>query len=596
MTMKILSAGLRSGALALLCAGTALAAQPTAPTATRQAAETPVPIRNIFGLRTKMRDGVELVSDVWLPAAPGKYPVILTRTPYVKSQGFTQAAKWGVYFAQRGYAFVIQDVRGRGDSDGKFGFFFVEGNDGYDSVEGLASEPWSSGRVCMMGVSYLGTTQWLAARERPPHLACIAPTSPGGRYVDELPYVGGAFMLYWALEWMNDTSGRVSQGGNAGSVDWAKVLSHRPLLTADEALGRRLPFYREFLQHDTLDDYWKRIDFTKEDFAKIDIPVMTTTGWFDGDQAGALHYWNGMQGRSVAAADQYLVIGPWTHVQSFQGGSGQVGGFKIPPSAILDSKASHLAFFDRYLKQSTDRLDMPQVRLFVTGADIWRDFDSFPVRGTSPQRLYLSSGGNANTSSGDGVLAWQKATRQPADKFTYDPTNPVPIDTAAGLFGVDRSKEQSRKDVLVYTTEALAKPVEVIGSITLELYAATDGRDTDFTVAISDVRPDGKPLLLGSKPVGIIRARYRHGREAAPSLLTPGKTELYKIDLGAFAHRFLPGHRIRIEVSSSYFPYFNPNSNTGNPIATDTEWRIAEQTVFHDASRPSALILPVFPQ
>lgn len=581
-------ARLGAASLAALLLATGAAAQPVP-------ASPGKPLRQLFDLRTPMRDGVELSSDVWLPQADGRYPVILIRTPYVKTDPMSaQAVVLGRYFAEHGYAVVVQDVRGRGNSDGKFDFYFQEAADGHDSVEQLAAQPWSNGRVCMMGVSYLGAVQWLAAKERPPHLACIAPTSPSGSYQDELPRTGGAFMMMWALMWLNETSGHVSQGGNMGAVDLARVFSHRPLLTMDEAFGRRMPLFRKFVEHDLLDDYWKRIQLGPADFARIDIPILATTGWFDGDQEGALHYWRGMEARGGGAKDQYLTIGPWNHIQSYTGGAEKIGELALPKELIIDNKAMHLAFFDRYLKQSASRFDQPHVRLFVSGTNVWRNFDAFPLREATETRLYLSSRGAANSVRGDGALRWAKPARAGRDTYLYDPKNPVPLNLNAELFAGDRKEAQSRQDVLVYTSPPLEKAVEVIGPVAIELFAASDAKDTDFTAAISDVGPDGKAILLGSKPVGIIRARYRDGPTAQPSLLTPGKAERYRINLGAIGHAFLPGHRIRVEISSSAFPMFNPNQNTGNPIATDTEWKNANQTIFHGGARASALILPVY--
>jgi hypothetical protein len=441
----------------------------------------------------------------------------------------------------------------------------------------------------MMGLSYWATVQWLAAKERPPHLACIAPSSPGARFMDELPYMGGAFGMKWSLDWLNDTSGHLSQTPNTGGVDWDKVFAHRPLLTADEALGRRMRLYREFLQHDTLDAYWKRIRLDKDDFARIDIPVLTMTGTFDGDQVGALFTWRGMEANSPGAkADRYLMIGPWTHVQTLLGGTTRQGEIELTPDAVVDSFKVHLDFFDHYLKQSTPRPDWPRVRVYVTGRNAWRAFDRFPPAGQET-RLYLGGGGKANTSAGDGVLSWTASAGR-ADAYAYDPRDPVHVPQRPE--GVDRRPVEQRRDVLVYTSEALDKPVEVIGPVSVELYAASDARDTDFTANLVDVYPDGRAVALGPNPVGIIRARYRNGLDHQ-ELLKPGAIERYRIGLGDFAHAFMPGHRIRIEISSSAYPMFNPNQNTGAPVATDTEWRTANQTIFHDRRRPSVVILPV---
>lgn len=556
-----------------------------------EVASAAMPIRQLFDVRTAMRDGVELSADVWLPEAGGKYPVILLRTPYTKTMPEAKFPDWGAYFAARGYAFAVQDVRGRGDSDGKFNFFFQESSDGYDSVEALASQPWSNGRVCMIGVSYWGTTQWLAARERPPHLVCIAPTSPAGDYLNEIPSKGGAFLMMWALGWINVTSGKIDQMPHMASLDWTRIYAHRPLLTMDEAMGRKMPLYRELLQHDTMDDYWRRIRFAPADFERIEIPVLNVTGLFDGDQTGALFYWNGLKrhGKTLPQ-DRFLVMGPWTHLQSFQGGADKIGEMALSKDAIVDNKALHLTFFDRYLKRTTSTLDLPRARVYVTGANEWRNYDDYPLPHAKKQRLHLASGGKANTAAGDGQLvAVPQGKNAATDQYVYDPKNPVP---ATYDSGTSRLEIQRRHDVLVYTSPVLERTVEAIGPVSLELYAASDARDTDFTAVISDVQPDGRALYLGARPVGIVRARYRNGLDRA-ELLTPGKVERYTIDLGDFAHAFQTGHRIRVEISSSAFPMFNPNQNTGDPIATDTQWRNATQRIFHDAAHPSALVLTV---
>lgn len=584
----------RSSALALTLAilGAQNALAETQPAAAKPAEEK-VAIRRIFGLETPARDGVMLSSDVWMPEGPGPFPVILVRTPYLKTDGSMHYAKTAAKFAARGYAYVVQDVRGRGDSGGEFGFLPQEAKDSYDAVEAIAAQPWSNGKVCMMGVSYLGSVQWLAAKERPPHLVCLAPTSPGGNIHNEVPSTGGAFMMAWALNWLNGTSGRVSQGANAAGIDMDRVYAHRPLLTMDEAMGRKMRLYRDFLQHDTVDDYWKPATLDAADYAKIDLPVLATTGWFDGDQNGTLMFWDGMHARKDGARDQYLTIGPWLHPQSYFGGAESLNDLTFGKDSIIDNEAMHLAFFDKYLKGSSAPFDQPKVRIYVTGANEWRNFDAWPVPAAKDQRLYLSSGGRANSAAGDGVLGAARPKRGGFDAFTYDPKNPVPLKISGAMFAAARNDVQGRDDVLVYTSPALTETVEVIGSVFVELYASTDARDTDFAVSIQDVQPDGKAVMLGSRPVGILRARYRNGPAAPPQLLTPGKTELYRIELGAIGHAFKPGHRIRIDVTSSASPMFNPNQNTGNPIATDTEWKVARQRVEHTAAYPSAVVLPV---
>jgi uncharacterized protein len=554
-----------------------------------RAAEPPAPgpVRSEFGVPIPMRDGVKLSADLWLPDAPGRHPVLLARTPYLKTG--LGLSRWAQYFASRGYVFAIEDTRGRGDSEGTFDAFFTEGKDGYDTIEWLAAQPWSNGRVGMLGPSYLGTAQWLAAREKPPHLACMAPTAAAGRWFEEFPYMGGAFTEPTALSWVNEVSGRIDQEENLEDLSWSKVLAHRPLLTADTVLGRTMPLYRDWLTHSTLDPYWDRLRFTPRDFAAIDIPTLTVSGWYDGDQPGALFYWRGLMDNAPHRDRHFLIVGPWRHIEAFRGGSTKVGDSEFPPTSIIDTKAAHLAFFDGCLKGAIPRFDPPRARIYVTGANVWRSFDRYPPADAIPRPLYLASGGHANTSDGDGTLSWERPADAPPDRFTYDPRNPVPGNLDD--WGMDRREIQRRGDVLVYTSGPMKDPLEVVGGVAVDLQAASDARDTDFTAVLSDVGPDGRALRLGPM-AGIRRARYRngYGRE---ELLTPGKIESFRIELFDIAHRFEPGHRIRLEISSSAAPVYNPNQNTGNPVATDTEWKVAHQTVYHDHTRASAITLPV---
>jgi uncharacterized protein len=567
----------RIGAVLLLGAALCMAAEPP----------DPVPVRSEFGVMIPMRDGVKLAADVWLPDAPGRYPVLLARTPYLKTG--LRLSQWARYFASRGYVFAIQDARGRGDSEGTFDAFFGEGKDGYDTIEWLAAQPWSNGRVGMLGPSYLGAVQWLAARERPPHLACLAPTAAPGRWFEEFPYMGGAFTETVALSWVNEVSGRIDQEENLEDLNWAKVLAHRPLLTADSVLGRTMPLYRDWLTHSTMDPYWDRLRFAPKDFAAIDIPTLTISGWYDGDQPGALFYWRGLMDNAPNPDRHFLIVGPWRHIEAFRGGSTKVGDSEFPPESIIDTQATHLAFFDGCLKGTSLRFDAPRARIYVTGANVWRTFDHYPPAAATPRQMYLASGGHANTSAGDGTLRWTRAGEASPDRFTFDPRNPVPGNLDD--WGLDRQAIQRRDDVLVYTSDAMKDPLEMIGSVVVDLQAASDARDTDFTAALSDVGPDGRALRLGPM-VGIRRARYRNGYDRE-ELLTPGKVESFRIELFDIAHSFEPGHRLRLEISSSAAPSYNPNQNTGNPVATDTEWKVAHQTVYHDRARASSITLPV---
>ncbi|HEX5736374.1 MAG TPA: CocE/NonD family hydrolase [Blastocatellia bacterium] len=556
-------------------------------------------IKRQFDVRIPMRDRVELSADIWMPAQEGKYPTILLRTPYLKTVEPPEVFQLGQFYAEKGYVLVVQDVRGRGDSDGDFKFFFNEAKDGYDSIEWIAKQPWSNGRVGMMGGSYLSSAQWLAAKERPPHLVCIASTAAPGSWFEHEPYAGGAFGLRFLLGWFNATSGQISQT-NAAGTDLKAVYSHRPLNTMDEFLGRRMPDFKETLAQPTQNGYWKPLYLTPDDFSKINLPALHITGLFDSFQSGALYFWRGMTASSPAKDKQYLIMGPWTHPGAIYGQGPQVGDMQFPKEAVVDLKALHVAFFDHFLKGSSPRFDFPKVRIFATGANKWRDEQEYPLSIAQNQNLYFHSGGKANTLNGDGRLSWAAPENEPPDQFTYDPKNPVPSDIGDGFqgpwgdmgLGMDRRSIQKRDDVLVYTSEPLEEPLEIAGRLTLNLFASSDAKDTDFTANIVDVDPTGKAIKLGPTAAGVIRARYRKGFDKT-ALLEPNKPEQFKINLFDIVHTFLPGHRIRIEISSSSFPAIAPNSNTGNPIATDTEWKTARQTIYHDRSRASYVSLPV---
>ncbi|MGE0554703.1 MAG: CocE/NonD family hydrolase [Gemmatimonadales bacterium] len=546
-----------------------------------------------FDLRIPMRDGVELSANVWMPGGGGRHPVVLVRTPYIKTrEGY---AELGARYAGRGYAFVVQDVRGRGDSDGRFDFFFADATDGFDTIEWVARQPWSNGKVGMVGGSYLASVQWLAARERPAALTCMIPQAPAGTYFNELPRIGGAWLMAWSLNWINGTSARTAQGGVLGATDWERVYRHRPLITMDDAMGRDMPLYNDFLTHSTLDDYWRRIHFEDRDFERIDLPVLAFSGWFDADQRGTMRYWAGMRDHSPAADRQHIIIGPWTHGGAISGGSTELGEMRFTPESVVDPTALHLDFFDYCLKGTRASFEFPRARVYLMGSNQWRDYDAYPPKEMTPRSLFLASGGAANSLAGDGRLAWDTPVDGPPDRYSYDPEHPVPAGVGGVAQAVDHRAIERRHDVLVYSTEALEDPVDIVGPVSVVLHAASDARDTDFTAKLLDVYPDGRAVKLGWWDAAVIRARYRNGY-AREELLTPGKAEEYEIDLGHIGHTFLPGHRIRVEISSSAYPFIAPNSNTGNPIATDTESRVAKQTIYHDRSRPSRLVLPVVPR
>ena len=602
-------------------------------------------VKSMIGVETTLRDGVKLVSDIWLPQEEGKYPVIIIRTPYGRSAAYMNYTGMGEYFASQGYVFIVQDVRGKGDSQGDFNFLFQEGQDGYDTVEWAANQSWSSGKVGMMGSSYMGAAQWLTAREKPPHLVCIAPTSAMGRYMNEIPSIGGAFYMGWALPWTLTNNGR-NVDLNTEDINSTEMFNYRPMINADEVTGTQVPLYREFLEHPTLDDYWMRIQFKDQDFTSLNIPTMTTCGWFDTHQPGALLYWNGMENNSIRKADQYLIIGPWNNNGTFQSGAqtSKVGDLSVS-GAQVDVYANHLAFFDHYLKNSTsstnnlnynshgnvttadsnstnptNNSDLTRITVYLTGLGRWINLTKYPPEDMNITPLYLASGGQANTYLGNGLLSWNiinsstdnsstpldnnssnpnsntssnTSLNASSDSYIYDPTNPRSV--TMGSFAVNSLGTENRSDVLVYTTPPLEESVMILGPVTVELYASSDARDTDFVARLIDVYPNGTAINLGPEECGgVIRARFRQGFNSEV-LLEPGKIEKYRIELFDMGHVFLKGHRIRLEVSSSAYPMLQPNPNTGNPIATDTQQQTAYQTIYHDPEHPSAVFLPVIP-
>ena len=544
-----------------------------------------------FDVRVPMRDGVTLSADLWVPEDGGTFPTVLMRTPYMRMRDtYFDWPDLAAFYNEQGYAFVVQDARGRGDSDGQFGFFFDDGEDGYDTIEWIAMQPWSNGKVGMVGGSYLATNQWLAALEAPPHLTCIIPQAPAGRYFDELPYQGGAFTMSWVQTWVNLTSGRTQNLWNQANTDWETIFQHRPLLTMDSVMGRKMPLFRQFLEHPTLDEYWLRIQFVDDDFRTLDIPALTYTGWFDGDQPGAIYYWEKMRSLSPGRDDQYIIIGPWDHPQSIRGGALSVGELHFSGESVVNVNDLNLRWFDACLKGEKERFEFPRARVYTTGSNVWHHFENYPPKNVEMRDLFLHSGGNANTLGGNGVLDWSPPGAEPPDRYTYNPRHPAP---AGGALASDQRAIERRDDVLVYTTDPLDEPLTVMGRVFVMVHAETDGLDTDFTGKLVDVHPDGRAVRLGWRQ-GIKRARYLNGY-TREQLIEPGRAYEYAIELFDIGHTFMPGHRIRVEISSSAYPAFNPNQNTGNPVATDTEWRVAAQTVYHDRDRPSRVRLPVLP-
>ena len=540
-------------------------------------------------IHVPMRDDVILAADLYLPDGhgDGPFPTLLRRTPYGKRElDFPEEA---AFFAGHGYAVVEQDVRGRGASHGDWYPFVNEGRDGFDTIEWIAAQPWCDDRVGTIGGSYSGWTQWDAAREQPPHLAAMASTSSGGRWMRELPWDNGVLALM-VLPWLCGTSGFVPE--EIAAVDWEKIFHHRPVRTMDELVGRDLLAWRDWVDHPALDDYWRPLLFDRQDFAGIDVPVLHIAGWYDADQPGALFFYEGMMRHSPAAARQQILLGPWEHGE--EGQRHIIGGVDFSPAALMDMQDVRRRWFDRWLKKD-EQGHAPASRFFVTGINEWRESQQWPPTNVEARSWFLHSEGRANTLAGDGSLSTSPPAAGSGDTFVYDPDDPVVTLPTVNPFlldddpPLDHSYLGPREDVLFYTGAEVEDALTVIGRPWILLHASSDAPDTDWFASVHDVHPDGRSVLVCA---GRMRARFRGSLEIE-ELMDPGRVYEFGFELRSVAHTFRPGHRIRLLVTSSDFPMYDRNPNTGHPIGQDSAIRTARNTVHHSPAHPSRLILPV---
>jgi putative CocE/NonD family hydrolase len=551
-------------------------------------------VRQWWDVKVPMRDDVLLSTDIYFPAGGpdgGPYPVVVARTPYDNlNPVYVEGAQ---YLAEHGYVSVLQDVRGRHDSDGDWVPFRNEGPDGYDTVEWAAAQPWSTGRVGTMGGSYGGWFQWALAREKPPHLTTMVSTAPGGAWMQEIPFHNGVLMLAM-LGWHNLVGGRSMQKPEL-VTNWPEVFRHLPVREMDTLLGRRLDGWREWVDHPTLDDYWKDVRLD-DDFAHVDVPVLHITGWYDGDQPGALYFHGGMCDASSAADDQVIVIGPWDH-RATRVPRQVIAGVDFGPTAVIDALDLHRRWFDRWLKDMPTEPLPARARLFLTGVNSWYDGANWPPPDVAPTPLYLRSAGAANTLAGDGRLDTSAPTAtEPADVFSYDPADPVPAVIDENFYAanvvetpLDHRFQHRRDDVLVYTGAPVAEALVLAGIPTVHLFASTDGPDTDWFVALHDVSPTGASMQLTE---GRLRGRFRESLERE-TLLEPDHIYEFVVPTTAAGHVVRPGHALRLTVTSSDFPTWDRNLNTGDPIGTGIAMRVATNRVLHEPASSSYVVLPV---
>ncbi len=556
-----------------------------------------------------MRDGATLFADVYRPAGIGPYPTVLTRTPYDKAT--RGPSPLPVRLASAGYAVVVQDTRGRYASEGAFVPFVHERDDGFDTLEWLVAQPWCDGKVGMYGGSYVGLTQWQAAMSGHPALRAIVPNVTASNYHNGWAYQGGAFELGFNLSWAVsvlsiDAALKAHDRDMAAPeiqelfdvIDAQAEAFGRVPLRGHAVLRRFAPYYDDWLDHPAYDDFWATLDVSRA-YPSLDVAALNIGGWYDIFLSGTLENFAGMRASTPDPSRHQLMIGPWNH-GGMQGGN-PIGGLDFgirSTGAIVDEGGMHLRWYDRWLRDEDNGADRePPVRLFVMGAGRWRTAETWPLPDTDFQDWYFHSNGRANTAAGDGELSRDEPGDEPPDSFIYNPRNPTPtvggplccnaVFTLGGAY--DQRVVEQREDVLVYTSAPLERAVEVTGPLKVVLHAASTATDTDFTAKLVDVAPCGFARNLND---GIIRARYRRSmREPEP--IVPDEVVEYEIDLVGTSNLFRAGHRIRVEISSSNFPRFDRNPNTGELPATATRLISAMQTVHHSRWAPSRIVLPV---
>jgi uncharacterized protein len=580
----------------LLCAALFLTALVAAQVATPAPEGYAVTVQT--NLRVKMRDGVSLVADVYRPKVEGRFPVLLTRTPYNRKDPAT-----GMYLASHGYVVVLQDTRGRFDSEGEFYPFRDEANDGYDTIEWAARLPSADGRVGMFGGSYVGATQLLAASSNPPHLAGIFPYVTAMEYYEGWTYEGGALMQWFASSWAagltEDTVRRKAAALNR-SNQWVEQLPAEDFRLVNVPAATEIaPYFRDWVEHETDDDYWRKVKVS-DFYSRMNVKALHAGGWHDIFSGGSIRNFMRLQKEAPtkeARDGQRLLMGPWAHAATSP--EGKIGDVTFGRQAVLDMNGTIVKWYDFAIKgRQNEFAAAAPVKIFVMGDNAWRAENEFPLARTTYTKYYLHAVTGAQSAKGDGAISTATPRDERPDSYEYDPASPVRTIGGRLCCGglppgpFDQSPNESRTDVLVYSTPALERDVEVTGFITVDLYAATSAADTDFTAMLVDVDPQGYARYLAD---GIIRARFRNSRAAAEPI-EPGRIYQYSIDLWATSNVFKAGHRIRLYISSSNFPRFNRNLNTGERTFGGTRMVKARQTIYHDAEHASAVVLPIIPR
>jgi putative CocE/NonD family hydrolase len=533
---------------------------------------------------------VGLAADIYLPDGEGPWPTALCRTPYDRQDA--QYVEWAVRFVQAGYAAVIEDCRGRYASDGVWEPYVNEQPDGAATLRWLAEQAFCNGRVGMFGISYVGFVQSLVAASGPEELKAVVPTASQEDNFGHM-WTDGVLQLENVVNLAFYVGRRTVHASTARHVDLAGVYRTLPLSDALEGIVPTAT-YREFLEHPTFDEFWRRHSL-KGRYEQIGVPALLITGWYDNlqhEQFKLLAGWRSGAATASARAASRIVVGPWSH---FGLGQRRCANVDFGPRAAVDLPALHLDFYDRFLCDDPVGGPLPApYEFFVMGENVWRSEPEWPPRYVTPTKFFLHSGGGANSSETAGRLTIAAPGTEAPDSFDYDPNDPVPTVGGpcmleANTGPLDRRSVAFRCDVLCYDTEPLGVPLEVTGPVNAVIFAATTASDTDFTATLVDVDEEGVARTICE---GIVRARYRSFPED-PEPVIANEIYAYRISLWSTSCVFAAGHRMRLEISSSNFPRFDRNLNTGLPVASGTRSAVASQTVHHDAAHPSHVLLAV---
>ncbi|MFZ6001563.1 MAG: CocE/NonD family hydrolase [Bacteroidota bacterium] len=560
-------------------------------------------------IQIPMRDGVKLGAILYRPDSKEKFPAIVYRTPYGVDD-YDAYAELPLKAAKQGYLVFLVDVRGRLRSEGEFEAYRNEKKDGYDVIEWAAAHPQCDGKVGTYGGSYPGIVQWQAMSQVPPHLFAAAPEmTPIGSH--HFMFYGGAFSHPW-IDWFTpyiiadkrkragDTSGPWDD--DVATEEWEKSnrrqwYNYRPLAEMP-LLKKYAPEYYQWLSHPDSSAWWDFLNM-ENDFVKFRNPVFLESGWYDAAYGpeGATRAFNKMKSQAatdVARDKTILILGPWNHT-SLNTRKTKFGEVQFGTNAGVDYDAELISWFDGLLKDKPGKNQLAPVNIFVMGENKWRGENEWPLKRANTTSFYLHSAGKAAIDKNDGTLSTTLPQKEKADSYVFDPSSPLWDVSYEKSYPYNQRENESRSDVAVFTSAPLAADTEVTGEIAMELFVSSSATDTDFSFTLCDVTPDGTSINLHGLDAGYLRMRYRNSL-GKQELMKPG--EVYKIRIGQVytANLFKRGHRIRVYVTSSKAPHYDPNPNTGTEIATEKKLIPATNTIYHDAAHPSRLLLPVVPR